>query len=249
MSFSALKISAFNRSIAKRIGLSLCHLSILVTPTLAEIPRVTAQADESKNSDNLVSYVNEAANRFAIPRNWIWAVMRTESAGNTRAISPKGAMGLMQIMPQTWQMLRLQHRLGADPFNPRDNILGGAAYLREMHDRYGFYGFIAAYNAGPRRFDDHLNTGRPLPDETLNYVTKILRRLDDTADFAPNMTQKIASYDSNIRLQQNNKNGIFPQQKLTFDSTDDVASYPIRVRDLSALTPYSGGLFVQTSAR
>lgn len=249
MSFSVPKMSAFGQSIAKNLGLSLCHLSVLATPTLAEIPHVVAQIDDSKKSGNFVLHVNEAAERFAIPRNWIWAVMRTESAGQTHAVSPKGAMGLMQIMPQTWQMLRQQHRLGADPFNPRDNILAGAAYLREMHDRYGFNGFLAAYNAGPGRFDEHLKTGRQLPEETINYVTSVLRRLHDSADVSPKMTPNIAVSDSDLRQQKNTANSIFPQSHLALDRTDGSASYHAHVTDLSALAPSSDGLFVQTSAR
>ena len=79
-------------------------------------------------------------------------------------------MGLMQIMPETWATLRLRYSLGADPFDPHDNILAGAAYLRELHDRYGSPGFLAAYNAGPARYEDHLATGQPLPAETRAYV-------------------------------------------------------------------------------
>ena len=75
--------------------------------------------------------------------------MQAESGGDARALSPKGAMGLMQIMPGTWAELRLRYGLGADPYDPHDNITAGAAYLREMHDRYGEPGFLAAYNAGP----------------------------------------------------------------------------------------------------
>lgn len=117
--------------------------------------------------------VAEAAQRFGIPERWIWAVMRVESGGRVRAVSPKGAMGLMQIMPATWADLRARHGLGADPFDPRDNILAGAAYLREMHDRYGAPGFLAAYNAGPGRYDDYLSAGRALPAETIAYVAVI----------------------------------------------------------------------------
>lgn len=87
-----------------------------------------------------------------------------------RALSSQGAIGLMQIMPDTWADLRARHRLGADPYDPRDNILAGAVYLREMHDRYGVSGFLAAYNAGPRRYDDYLAAGRELPAETRRYV-------------------------------------------------------------------------------
>lgn len=118
--------------------------------------------------------VAEAARRFGIPERWIWAVMRVESGGRVRAVSPKGAMGLMQIMPATWADLRARHGLGADPFDPRDNILAGAAYLREMHDRYGAPGFLAAYNAGPGRYDDYLSAGRALPAETIAYVAAIV---------------------------------------------------------------------------
>jgi hypothetical protein len=76
----------------------------------------------------------------------------------------------MQIMPDTWKGLRQRYRLGRNPRDPRDNILAGTAYLREMHDRYGATGFLAAYNAGPGRYAEYLATGRPLPAETLAYV-------------------------------------------------------------------------------
>src|SRR3546814_17844195 len=94
--------------------------------------------------------------------------MRVESRGDVRAVSPKGAMGLMQLMPDTWASLRVRLGLGANPYDPRDNILAGAAYLREMHDRYGSPGFLAAYNAGPGRYEEAL-AGRPLPAETRAY--------------------------------------------------------------------------------
>lgn len=119
-------------------------------------------------------HVADAARRFGIPEAWIWAVMRVESAGNARAVSRAGAMGLMQIMPATWAQLRAQHGLGADPFDVRDNIMAGAAYLREMHDRYGnASAMLAAYNAGPGRYDEHLSRGRPLPAETVAYLARL----------------------------------------------------------------------------
>ena len=64
------------------------------------------------------------------------------------------------------------NRLGGNPYDPRDNILAGAAYLREMHDRYGSPGFLAAYNAGPGRYEEYL-AGRPLPAETRAYVATL----------------------------------------------------------------------------
>ena len=88
-------------------------------------------------------------------------------------------MGLMQIMPKTWNELRRRYGLGHDPWQPRANILAGAAYLREMHDRYGsMAAMLAAYNAGPRRYDAHLASGRALPAETVAYVAKIAAMID-----------------------------------------------------------------------
>ncbi len=124
-------------------------------------------------SDPYTASVEEAAQRFHLPAAWIRAVMRVESRNDRYAISSKGAMGLMQIMPATWTALRRRHALGADPFDPSDNILAGAAYLRELHDRYGSPGFLAAYNAGPGRYEQYL-VGRPLPAETRAYVAALL---------------------------------------------------------------------------
>lgn len=82
-------------------------------------------------------------------------------------------MGLMQVMPRTYAEMRIEHGLGTDPHDPRDNILAGTAYLRAMYDRFGFPGLFAAYNAGPERYDDHVKRGRPLPPETIAYLRKI----------------------------------------------------------------------------
>jgi len=99
--------------------------------------------------------------------------MRAESFGAVHAILPKGAMGLMQIMLATWAGLRRRYRLGAEPYDAHYNIIAGAAYLRELHDRYGASGFLAAYNACPARSEDHLATGRPLPMETQRYLARL----------------------------------------------------------------------------
>ncbi len=116
--------------------------------------------------------------------------MQVESAGRVRAVSSAGAMGLMQIMPDTWTELRIRHRLGRDPFDPRNSILGGAAYLREMYDRFGAPGFLAAYNAGPERYRQHITNGRPLPRETRVYMARLLPMIglasvDDTVPVVP----------------------------------------------------------------
>jgi soluble lytic murein transglycosylase-like protein len=118
-------------------------------------------------------FVTEAARRFGIPATWIYAVMQRESGGNPHASSSAGATGLMQIMPATWAELRARYDLGTDPYDPHDNILAGAAYLREMHDRYGSPGFLAAYNAGPARYDEFLGGEQPLPGETRDYLAAL----------------------------------------------------------------------------
>jgi soluble lytic murein transglycosylase-like protein len=82
-------------------------------------------------------------------------------------------MGLMQLMPGTWVELSVRYGLGLDPFDPRDNILAGTAYLKEMHDRFGSAGFLAAYHAGPARYEQHLATGQPLPPETTAYIAAV----------------------------------------------------------------------------
>lgn len=141
-------------------------------------------------------YIAEAAQRFAIPERWIREVMRVESAGRPRAVSRAGAMGLMQIMPGTWAELRRAHGLGADPFRPRDNILAGAAYLRQMHDRYrSVHLMLAAYNAGPGRTDQHVRAGRRLPAETRAYIAALAPALNGTPSSGTGPIVKLAQAD------------------------------------------------------
>ncbi|WP_246505840.1 lytic transglycosylase domain-containing protein [Mesorhizobium silamurunense] len=118
------------------------------------------------------AHIAEAAKRFRLPPTWIRAVLSTESAGDQRATSRKGAMGLMQIVPNTWSDLRVRYRLGADPYDPHDNIIAGSAYIRELVDRFGSPGWIAAYNAGPGRYEASLQ-GRRLPAETRAYIATV----------------------------------------------------------------------------
>lgn len=117
--------------------------------------------------------ITEASQRFGIPEAWIDAVIEAESGGNPRATSPKGALGLMQIMPRTWAALRLRDHLGDDPYQPHDNIFAGTAYLRDLYDRYGYPDLFAAYNTGPKRFDAYLFHHRPLPEETIRYLARL----------------------------------------------------------------------------
>jgi membrane-bound lytic murein transglycosylase MltF len=94
-------------------------------------------------------------------------------------------MGLMQVMPSTYDVLRRRYGLGDDPYEPRDNIMAGAAYLREMHDRFGAPAFLAAYNAGPERVDAVLAGATVLPDETVDYLARVAPRLGMAAAMPP----------------------------------------------------------------
>ena len=149
----------------------------------ANPPAAGAQDTASRSTETAMpasdidAYIAEASQRFGIPERWIRTVMQAESAGNARAVSSAGAMGLMQIMPGTWAELRAAHGFGSDPFDRRENILAGAAYLRQMYDQFGAPGFLAAYNAGPGRYAEHLRTGRILPRETRRYVASLSQEL------------------------------------------------------------------------
>ena len=198
-------------------------------------------------ADRWSAFISEAAERFAIPAAWIRAVMHVESREDPKAISPKGAVGLMQVMPKTYEELRLRYALGIDPTDPHDNILAGAAYLREMHDRFGPPGFLAAYNVGPSRYEDHLSTGRPLPDETRNYVAALTPLLSgvlpaDSASLGtePNTWRKASLF-------------VAPSPRTSSDALAALTPQTSRIKadraidDLSALTPFSVGLFVRKS--
>lgn len=152
----------------------LCSAHPVVLPSVPAPP-----AEQQSPLDQWQTYVADAARQFGIPNAWIRGVMQAESGGHAvlhgkQITSAKGAMGLMQVMPGTYRVLRQQYGLGSDAYDPRDNIFAGAAYLRQMYERYGYPSLFAAYNAGPRRLDDFLLHGQSLPRETLNYVASIV---------------------------------------------------------------------------
>lgn len=135
------------------------------------------------------SFIAQAATRFGLPERWLHAVMRAESAGcetmdGSPTVSSAGAIGLMQLMPGTWAEYRDKLQLGDDPHEPRDNILAGSAYLRDLYDRVGWPGALAAYHAGPTRYDEHLSDGRSLPHSTLDYLAHVERLTGDQQPFA-----------------------------------------------------------------
>lgn len=175
-----------NQVAARWHGISLRAAILLLSglPLLASVPTAVAQGGAVPvlvSEQRFATHIAEASQRFGIPEAWIRAVLDAESAHDTGAVSSAGAMGLVQIMPDTWAELRIQHRLGTDPYDPRDNILAGTAYLRQMLDRYdSVSAMLAAYNAGPGRYDEYVATGRALPAETRAYVAKLAPLLGGT---------------------------------------------------------------------
>jgi D-alanyl-D-alanine carboxypeptidase len=145
------------------------------SPSGSTHPGAGSDSASGLPGDLWAAHITEASQRFDVPETWIRAVMQVESGGRTTLngrpiISRAGAMGLMQVMPITYDEMRVRYGLGPDPYEPRDNVLAGTAYLREMYDRFGTPGFLAAYNAGPGRYGEYLTGDRGLPAETLNYV-------------------------------------------------------------------------------
>ena len=196
------------------------------------------------SSHTIADYIAEAARRFGVPAAWIRAVMDAESAGDVHAVSRNGAMGLMQIMPNTWSELRMRYGLGRDPFDPRDNILAGAAYLREMHDRYGSPGFLAAYNAGPQRYEEYLAGVRALPAETRAYVATLAplvggEPFESVTAIAPDPLAWTRSPLFVVHANDGANAAASQEQR----GPGDNATTP-RARDAASLSPHSSGLFV-----
>jgi soluble lytic murein transglycosylase-like protein len=139
----------------KRMGVSGTEAAFLRLP-IGQLPRYAAE-------------IEEAATQYGVPRRLIEEVIRAESAFNASAVSPKGARGLMQLMPATASRLGVRNS-----FDPRENIRGGVRHLRGLIDRYGnnLPLALAAYNAGEQAVDAY--RGIPPYPETQQYVRKIL---------------------------------------------------------------------------
>src|SRR6059036_1734543 len=136
------------------------------TPAPTRVAQRPSSADYGAYSQEIA----EAAARYAVPERLIWAVIRVESGFDRRAVSRKGARGLMQLMPETAAILGVR-----DSFNPRENIYGGTRHLRALMDRfrYDLHLAVAAYNAGEKAVAAF--GGVPPYPETRDYVERVLR--------------------------------------------------------------------------
>ena len=181
-------------------ALAIAAALLVATPAAANPPRDAVGRWRAE--------IAEASARFGVPMAWLERVMRADSGGKIllggRPITSRaGAMGLMQLMPATWSAMRAAHRLGANPHDPRDNVLAGSAYLRAMYDRFGYPGLFAAYNAGPGRYAAYLATGRPLPAETRAYIAMVSggapRSSPGASDRPPPLLFAVLGHDSEDR--------------------------------------------------
>ncbi len=193
-------------------------------------------------------HIAEASHRFSIPERWIRAVMIAESGGDPHALSPAGAMGLMQIMPATWSELSDRYHFGNDLYEPGANILAGAAYLREMYDRYGSTAaMLSAYNAGPGRYERYL-AGDPLPAETVDYVARILPMIDSGSAIPLSIRRQSAGSETADGPLFVTPSVIESSEGKTADCHPSNRPSSIgTISDISALAPLSDGLFVPGS--
>jgi len=134
---------------------------------LKEKPRVIQRYSSSEKYDDLIS---DASERHGVSFPLLKAIIKAESDFDPQAVSKKGAMGLMQIMPQNFKLLGLK-----DPFDPTQNIHAGARYFKQLYDRFdGKLALsLAAYNAGPTAVDRYKTI--PPFEETEEYVKRVLR--------------------------------------------------------------------------
>ncbi|MCJ7616189.1 MAG: lytic transglycosylase domain-containing protein [Desulfobacterales bacterium] len=116
------------------------------------------------------SFISEASIKYDVSFKLLKALIKVESNFNPEAVSTAGAMGLMQIMPANFDALKI-----TNPFNPRENILGGTLYLKQLITRFdgNLPLALAAYNAGPKTVEHYKRI--PPIKETENYVTKIMK--------------------------------------------------------------------------
>ena len=155
---------------------------VIVPPQQPEPAQPSTYHEESAMSSNRLlnrwdNFITEASQRFNVPKDWIRAVMARESGGRTMLRSRAGAVGLMQMLPQTYHAMAAKLQLGANPFDAHDNIMAATAYLDLLHHKYGFPAMFAAYNAGPGKLEGHLEHGERLPAETRAYVGAITKTL------------------------------------------------------------------------
>lgn len=215
---------------------ALCVLAGCAGPRRSYAPPVA--------SDNALNqwtpYVQEASQRFTIPQSWIRAIMRQESGGHqylhghlTRSIH--GAVGLMQIKPDTYAELAGRYHLGSDPYDPHDNIMAGSGYIRELYNRFGSPDFAGAYSCGPQCMSNHRTRGAPLPSYAVAYLAAVSPHLNDPV---PGDNTQIAQAVAAAEA-QNWSDSDHPQAEPLNDTPTDTTTNGADTRQVS-ITPLPG---------
>jgi soluble lytic murein transglycosylase-like protein len=159
-----------------------------------EVPRaasvLTTRSAAITRAQSYDDLIQQHSRTHRVRPDLVRAVMQVESGFNPLARSPKGAMGLMQLMPATARQFGV-----IDPYNPAENVRGGVAYLRELLDRYDNQEelALAAYNAGPGAVDKHGHTVPPYR-ETRNYVAQINRISGPRIEVRANRIYKVTEF-------------------------------------------------------
>jgi soluble lytic murein transglycosylase-like protein len=143
--------------------------SAVSQPAPTPAPMDAPAAEPAKALLSPQELADAAADRYGLPRQLVRSVMAAESGFHHQLVSPKGAIGLMQLMPETAQLL------GVDPYDPVQNVDGGTRYLRDLLLKYngGLHHALAAYNAGPKAVEKY--NGIPPYAETINYIVRVER--------------------------------------------------------------------------
>lgn len=174
---------AFDRieEIRKKIEQIVGHPSTAPKPddsaSFSQVMAAATSEGETPAPETIKPIIDQVAAKYNLPPRLLESVARRESAFNPRAVSPRGAQGLMQIMPETQRLLGV-----TNPFDAAQSIEGGGHYLRMMLDRYNgdVSKALAAYNAGPQAVDRH--QGIPPIPETRDYVSRVLADFGDSGE-------------------------------------------------------------------
>jgi soluble lytic murein transglycosylase-like protein len=159
-------IESMSDSAMEAVNAAILQNQLDLHPELAATP--PAKGSKSEDQERINGIIDKVGAALGLDPNLIKAVVKAESNYNRRAVSPAGAKGLMQLMPKTAKEMGVK-----DPFDPLENIWGGARYLKRMLDRHGgnLNKALAAYNWGPGNLDRHgYGNGQNLPSETRRYI-------------------------------------------------------------------------------
>ena len=163
-----------------RVIVAVAQLLCLIAAPIPVAPSARAQtAARPPSIDRFAKFIEEASARFAVPARWIRAVMQVESAGDEHAISSRGAMGLMQLMPGTWVELSVRYGLGLDPLIRATTFWRAPGISRRCTIASDRQASLRPTTRVRRGIEQHLATGQPLPPETMAYVAAVTPLLAD----------------------------------------------------------------------